>query len=189
MSPAWQVDSLPLSHLGSSLSVIYAQIFYIQNGKVYDSTFCEASSGIANQVIASKISSVDYTSFTENELYNFIIELQNGEQYGQCLQVMYYGIAKFDSRDFAFKVYPKIASCLRKQKKPEEVIEFYNINKQKISSLNSTAFFTSLAAAYCDLGFYENALKCAKRAYAISKGVVGIELQFVFERIKNNTDL
>lgn len=163
------------------------KVYYFQNGKIYDSTFCEVATGISNQILTSRIKQIDYTAFTENELYNFIVELQNGEQYGQCLQVMYYGIAKFDSKEFAFKTYPKIASCLRKQKKPEEVIEFYNINKQKIATLNSSAFFTSLAAAYCDLEFYENALKCAKRAYAISKGVVGIELQMVFDRIKQNT--
>ena len=59
-------------------------------------------------------------------------------------------------------------------------------NKQLFSSCLSPALLTSLSAAYCDVGNYEMARKCANKAYAIQGGSLNYsnELSLVYKRIK-----
>ena len=34
------------------------KVYYFQNGKIYDSTFCEVATGISNQILSSRITGV-----------------------------------------------------------------------------------------------------------------------------------
>ena len=62
-------------------------------------------------------------------------------------------------------------------------------NKSIFASCLSVPLLTSLAAAYCDVGNYELAKKCANKAYAIQGGGKNYqtELSLVFQRIKKET--
>ena len=71
----------------------------------------------------------------------------------------------------------------------QKAIDFWMENKQIFTSCLSVPLLTSLAAAYCDVGNYELAKKCADRAYAIQGGSQNYqsELSLVYARIRKET--
>lgn len=87
-------------------------------------------------------------------------------------------------------VLPRLTSCLRIQGKSKEVIEtFSNIKKKWGSKLFNEALLTSISAAYCDLGEYENAKKCADIAFSKGGYKASYELKIVYNRIKKESEL
>ena len=83
-------------------------------------------------------------------------------------------------------VLPRITSCLRKQGRSRDVIALFADAKKKYGlSFLSSPLLTSVAAAYCDLGEYENALKCCNNAYRL--GGKSDELGSVYQRIKKES--
>ena len=89
-----------------------------------------------------------------------------------------------DRRDRSF-IYPRLTSCYRALGHATEVIKLMTyIKTHDGMDMITPVLLTSAAAAYCDLGQYENALKCAKRAYAMYNGRATEELHGVFGRIK-----
>ena len=72
-----------------------------------------------------------------------------------------------------------------------KAIELYSTlkNEKSFDILNNVAIQTSVAAAYCDLCEYSNAITCAKRAYALCNGNAPDELKLVFKRIGRYIDI
>ena len=88
---------------------------------------------------------------------------------------------------------PRITSSYRKLHRPEKVIEILAKAKKAYGErIINEALLTSAAAAYCDMGQPENALKCCNYAYAKTKnkkqGASG-ELLNVYERAKRMMEL
>ena len=81
---------------------------------------------------------------------------------------------------------PRITSCYRKLHRPERVIEILADVKLAFGErILNEALLTSAAAAYCDMGQPEIALRCCRHAYAMlkNKGVkTSIELHNVYSR-------
>ncbi|MBQ8426407.1 MAG: hypothetical protein IJX16_01450, partial [Clostridia bacterium] len=73
---------------------------------------------------------------------------------------------------------------------PQKAIDFWMENKHIFSSCLSVPLLTSLAAAYCDIGNYALAKKCADKAYAIQGGGLNYktELSLVYRRIKKEIE-
>lgn len=87
-------------------------------------------------------------------------------------------------------VLPRITACYRRAHMAEKAIDLFVFAKAKFGrAYLSSALLTSVAAAYCDLLEYENALKCCKRAYAMGDGRHDPELYAVFGRIKKESGL
>ena len=87
-------------------------------------------------------------------------------------------------------ILPRITACYRKARMAKKAIDLFVFAKAKFGSAYlSSVLLTSVAAAYCDLMEYENALKCCKRAYAMENGRADSELHAVFGRIKKESGL
>lgn len=93
----------------------------------------------------------------------------------------------YNKKHLAFDegIIPVLTSCLRNVKTPQEAIRFA-IDYLYRKDVHSVPYFTSLAAAYCDIKDYANALKYANRGYAMQGGGIGEvnELSLVYKRIK-----
>ena len=73
---------------------------------------------------------------------------------------------------------------------PRSAIELFSFAKNKYGDQFITpVLLTSVAAAYCDLGEYENALRCCKWAYKRFDAQFDASLRNVFARIKKESGL
>ena len=171
--------------------VINNETYYINNGRVYDSSFLEAPKDITRAIWESWFAGVDFSSMEESQLLEHIKKLKGAEYYTECLRVIEHGLQRFNKSAHYYRtVFPMITSCYRSLNQPQKAIDFWMENKQLFSSCLSPALLTSLAAAYCDVGNYEMARKCANKAYAIQGGSLNYsnELSLVYKRIKKESD-
>ena len=84
---------------------------------------------------------------------------------------------------------PRLTSASRKQGLPQKAIDCAVAVCQRFGRvILSGITLTSLAAAYCDLGDWIRAKKCADRAYAAGAKTSAGELHAVYERIRLNTE-
>ena len=171
--------------------VINNETYYINKGIVYDASFLQATKEQSRVVLKSYCSSIDYSNFDEAQLLAYLRKLKNAELYDRCLEVVFWGLNTFsDSVSFYTASFPIITSCYRAKGQPQQAIDFWMQNKKLFASCLSVPLLTSLAAAYCDVGNYEMAKKCANRAYAIQGGSLNYstELSLVYRRIKKEYD-
>ena len=87
-------------------------------------------------------------------------------------------------------ILPRITSCYRHEKRPGKAIELFTEAKGKYGEEFITpVLLTSVAAAYCDLREYENAMRCCKWAYKRYGGDCDPSLSNVYARIKKESGL
>ncbi len=166
------------------------ETFYFSKGLVYDDSFLEVPKIVSQKVLAKYYESIDYANYDESKLLEYLKQLKTSGFYDRCLTVIEFGLNKFtDSFDYYKTVFPIITSCYRALKQPQKAIDFWMENKRIFVSCLSVPLLTSLAAAYCDVGNYDLAKKCADRAYAIQGGSKNYrtELSLVYQRIRNET--
>ena len=167
------------------------ETYYLNNGTIYDSNFMECSKTLANEILRAHYQGKDYKTFNEREFLTHVKQLKSSGFYAECAKTILYGLTKFSrSTDFCITVFPMLTSCYRAIGTPQKAIDFWEENKSKILSCSSVPLYTSLAAAYCDVGDYELAKRYAKRAYATNGGSKedSEELYLVFQRIKKETN-
>ena len=71
---------------------------------------------------------------------------------------------------------------------PKKVIELFSSLKNRYGvDFITPVLLTSVAAAYCDLGEYDNALRCCKWAYRKFDGEFNSNLSGVWARIKKES--
>ena len=166
------------------------EIYYFSKGIIYDDSFLEVPKKISQKILISYYKNIDYKLFEETDLLEHLKQLKTSGFYNDCLTAIEYGLNKFTaSYDFYKTVFPIITSCHRALGEPQKAVDFWMENKSIFASCLSVPLLTSLAAAYCDVGNYELAKKCANKAYAIQGGSKNYqtELSLVFQRIKKET--
>ena len=166
------------------------EVFYFNKGTIYDSSFLEVPKIVARKVLFKHYEGIDYKNYEEAEFLEYLKQLKISEFYEKCLVAIDFGLNKFTaSYDFYRTVFPIITSCYRALKQPQKAIDFWMENKHIFVSCLSVPLLTSLAAAYCDVGNYVLAKKCADRAYAIQGGGKNYqtELSLVYQRIRKET--
>ena len=110
------------------------------------------------------------------------------------LAIKYYeeALKKASNRSQISVILPRITSCYRKNSQPQKVIELLSKTKADYGeSIINMALLTSVAAAYCDLGEPENAIRCCRWAYKVLKndnGERSLELANVFTRANKMID-
>ena len=160
--------------------------YFFNNGRLYDESFLEVPTAVSETILAQYFNNIDYTQMEEKEFVEHLKNLKRANANNKCLKVIEYGLGKFSaSTDYYKTVFPIITSCYRNIGKPEKAIAFWMENKEIFKNCLSVPLLTSLAAAYCDVGQYEIALKCAQKAYAMQGGSknYATELSNVFHRI------
>lgn len=166
------------------------QTYYFNKGVIYDDSFLEVPTIISKKILLYYYKEIDYKNLEEYEFLNYLKQLKMSEFYELCLEAINWGLNKFTaSYDFYRTVFPIITSCYRSLGQPQKAIDFWMENKYIFASCLSVPLLTSLAAAYCDVGNYELAKKCANKAYAIQGGSLNYqtELSLVYQRIKKET--
>ena len=82
-------------------------------------------------------------------------------------------------------LFPGMAYCFRKLHQPGDVLRVLNYIRKRFNMQTlSPVYLTPAAEAYCDLGQYDMAEKCARLAAAGSYGSPSPELTEVQDRIK-----
>lgn len=166
------------------------ETFYFVKGVIYDDGFLEVPKAVSQKILSSYYANIDYKNFEEDKFLEHIKQLKISGFYDKCLTAIEFGLNKFTaSVDFYKVVFPIITSCYRYLNQPQKAIDFWMENKSIFSSCLSVPLLTSLAAAYCDVGNYDLAKKCANRAYAIQGGGKNYqtELSLVYQRIQKET--
>ncbi len=167
------------------------ETYYFNKGIVYDDSFLEVPKNISQKVLSSYYKSINYEIFEEAELLEYLKQLKVSGFYDACLKAIDFGLNKYTaSFEFYRTVFPIITSCHRALNQSQKAIDFWMENKSIFASCLSVPLLTSLAAAYCDVGNYDLAKKCANRAYAIQGGGKNYqtELSLVFQRIRKETN-
>ena len=168
---------------------IDGEIFRYINNTWVDSMYCEAPGNILNQIYDNLIERADETSY--ETLLEYAKVMKNSEHYAHASQLIDYLIkncdkAKIGKNNILLSLIPMKTSCLRAMHSPRGAIEFFNkiINEYDVANYSS-ALYTSIAAAYCDIDDYNNAIKYARRACAINTQEKPYELISVIKRIQS----
>ena len=166
------------------------EIYYFNNGKVYDSFFMEIPQIISEKILGKYYEELDCENFDENQFLEHIKNLKSSRFFIKCIKIIEFAIEKFNkSIDFCKAVLPIATSCYRLNNQPQQAIDFWKTKRESFRSCISAPLFTSLAAAYCDIQDYITAKKLANTACALSNGPNNMspELISVYARIKAAT--
>ena len=156
--------------------------YYLYEGKLADKTGRSLPEGTAISILNKYYRSFDTGFYSEEEWKEYVKGIKEANLWKLCVDVIELEFVNEHNGDFIRSVLPIYSSALRKMKKSNRVVEFWEKNSVSYSKYGSPEFFTSLAAAYCDIGDYLNAKQFANRALA-SGGSSG-ELTNVYSRIK-----
>ena len=157
--------------------------YYFDKGKIFDDSFLLVPENISIPVLEEYYSHVDYSKFNEMELRAFINELKDAGLYNSCINVSKYGLDKYsDVDDFVGSILALITSAYRAIGQAQTAIDFWRSYQDNYRHCENAMLYTSLAAAYCDLGEYETAMKTANKSYAMQGS--SAELSLVYDRIR-----
>ena len=134
------------------------------------------------------LKTLDYSSYTVEELVKEGDKFKDSSSYQDA--IAFYEKALADCDEVTYKyILPRITSCYRKNNMPRKVIDLFSETKRKYGTdFITPVLLTSVAAAYCDLKEYENALRCCKWAYK-KFGGFNPNLSNVYTRIKKESGL
>jgi len=158
--------------------------YYFSNGKWLTSGNMMAPMGIVPQLnkllTASESQNNGEKSFEEYK--ELVDKTKDAENYQLAYMYAKEAIKTLPSWDVQLML-PRFTSICRLLNKPEEAIQVAeeHISKYK-KDIESPMLFTSVAAAYCDIGDYVRAKEYANKAYS-QKGKGDVELMLVYKRI------
>ena len=117
---------------------------------------------------------------------------KEGGSYTLAIKYYRHAFEKAENERQVSTILPRITSCYRSIKKPEKVIEILGDAKQMYGDqIINEALLTSAAAAFCDMGEPEKALRCCRWAYSVLRvktNETSPELSNVFYRAKKMLD-
>lgn len=131
--------------------------------------------------------SLDLDNMTMEEVMAIADEFKDNES-ADSASSLYNSILSSSTGPHLVGLLSKLSSCYRKIGKPQSAIELYEeVKKNYGENPISSAFLTSVGAAYCDLEKYEEAKRFADKAYAKSGGKGSPELSGLYGRIRKET--
>ena len=130
----------------------------------------------------------DYSNYSIDELLAEGDKLKESNSYSSAIGFYEKALEECDETTYKY-ILPRITSCYRKCNMPRKVIDLFAETKKFFSTdFITPVLLTSVAAAYCDLKEYENALRCCKWAYK-TFGEFNPNLSNVYARIKKESGL
>lgn len=166
--------------------VVDNQSYRLSKGAVYNSKGMKIPDQFGDPILYKYYSNIDYSKFSEEEFLEFIKGAKDAKCNKLCIDIIEKEIEIKHDYEFLRAILPIYSSSCRGIKKPEKAIFFWESKSQELGMYISVAFFTSLAAAYCDVEDWEKAKHYADSAYAMQGGGTGYntELSLVYKRIK-----
>ena len=161
--------------------------YYRRNGKWYDSSYCEVLTHLQDKLNKLYNNSINYDTMDYYEIIKIADGFKKTNSFTMAITTYEIALEKTNKKYEIKYILPRITSCYRMNHQPNKAIELYSrICKNHGYEILNSVLLTSIAAAYCDLGQFDNAKKCADRAYAISNGKADEELKLVYKRINQN---
>lgn len=169
---------------------IDGEIYRKINGRWVDPMFLVPPRDILKQIIRKLYNFDSLANYSTEELREQLLYCKNegilaeAIAFADELQSRYeagtYGKADVSGLRW---ILPVRTSLYRMMRNSEGAIKIYNDAQVRFGDdVLSGAVYTSVAAAYCDVGDYDTALKVCKKAWAL--GEKSLELNAVYERIK-----
>lgn len=158
--------------------------YIFKNGKWLTSSYITPPLAVVSKLNKMIQGSGNIEKMNMDELMEIIDNSRERDNYHLAAQALERAmeVAKDDE---IRTILPRLTSNLRKQGKSQEAID---VSEKYLSrygkSLYSPALFTSIAAAYCDLGDFSNARINANRARSMLGSQSSVELISVYSRIK-----
>ena len=166
--------------------------YYRNNSKWVDADYFVVPVYLQNILNTMAYQDMDLSAMSYEEAKEEGDKCKKSETYPLAIKYYECAIEKADSFKRVSVVLPRITSCYRKNKQPEKVVELLSKMKKLYGEeIINEVLLTSVAAAYCDLGEPENALKCCKWAYRVLKMNTtesSLELRNVFIRAHKMID-
>lgn len=158
------------------------------NSKWVDDRNLIVHEALQNKLNHLFIENLDCSEYSAEELIKEGDKFKESSSYSIAISFYEKAILNCDEKTLYF-VLPRITSCYRKCNMPRRVIELFSDTKKKYGTdFITPVLLTSVAAAYCDLEEYNNALKCCKWAYRRFGGF-NPNLSNVWARIKKESGL
>ena len=158
--------------------------YYYKNGKWLTSSYMTVPSALTSQLNKLLVKDVDISGKSVNELIDIIDGAKNGNNIQLALKAAECALKKAKTPEIR-KLLPRTTSIYRhigQSQKAIEVAEQYTRKYGK--DVYTSALYTSIAAAYCDLEQLDMARKYANMALAFSGGNGSGELKSVYSRLK-----
>ena len=167
----------------------------VYNGKTYtrnNSKWVDRDCMVVHETLQRELNRIylktlDFSSYGIKELLDEGDKFKASFTYDAAI-VFYEKAVELCDEETLKYILPRITSCYRHEKKPRKAIELFSYAKGKYGEdFITPVLLTSVAAAYCDLKEYENALRCCKWAYKRYGGDIDPSLMNVFMRIKKES--
>ena len=161
------------------------ETYYYNNGKFYDQSFFELPIKDCSNLWEQLLSTIDLRTLEFDEFIEFVNQLDNGENYTQCIKTIEKGFEIFfNYRDYAKLMLPKLFRLYRLQGQSTQVIDLWEkFWSKKIDFIESSALFIVIGAAYCDVQQVEEAERFANKAYRLQSGSPNEYLSNLYMRI------
>lgn len=164
------------------------EIYTRRNSKWVDGSnlaVCESLQRTLNRLYLEQL---DYSQYTVDELVAEGDKFKESSSYQSAISFYEKALESCDEVTYKY-VLPRITSCYRKSNMPQRVVDLFTETKKIFGTdFITPVLLTSVAAAYCDLQEYENALRCCKWAYK-TFGEFNPNLSNVYARIKKESGL
>ena len=164
------------------------KIYYYNNGCFYDEFFLMVEGVDLQKVAKEYFRALPWGSLKGDSLFESVKQMKASGLYYETEKIIEKLFVKHAKDvDLLQKLLPLYLSCCRELNRPQKAIDGAKVLLPICGG--SSATYTSLAAAYCDIKDYENAKKYARVAYAKQGGGKGYktELSLVFMRLKKET--
>ena len=164
------------------------EVYTRRNAKWFDSRHLVVYENLQQTLNRLYLENLDYSGYTVDKLVEEGDKFKESTSYTSAIK--FYEKALEDCDEVTYKyILPRITSCYRKNHMPRKVIDLFTETKRMFGTdFITPVLLTSVAAAYCDLQEYENALRCCKWAYK-TFGEFNPNLSSVWARIKKESGL
>lgn len=166
--------------------ILDGKTYYFMHGKWVDSHFVCVSKEETYKLNSMRTKRIDFENISKSELIKMAQDMKDGEDYIYSKKLFEKILEKETDTVVIRNIISRYTSILRKVGQPREAIQVAEKYIGRYGKyVYSPTLFTSLAAAYCDIGDAAEARKKANIAMSMNAGKAGIELQSVYKRIKS----
>lgn len=167
---------------------IDGETYRFHNSRWVDQMYCVAEGPALNKIYDHLIRTAN--QYPYDTVFEYARMMKDTEHYSHASKLIDYLIEHRDqsslgSNSTLLRLVPMKTSCLRALHKPKEAIEFFNEIIKKHDTLTySSALYTSIAAAYCDIEDHNHALQYARIACGLNTQDKPFELLNLIKRLK-----
>ncbi len=160
--------------------------FNPKNGGWYNSSYTTVGKEELYKLNNIRMQKIDFDQMDTDDLIHIAQSMKDSNDLIYSAKIFDELLKRKEDESLVRKILPRYTSILRKLQKPKEAISmFEKYNAMYGKTIGSPALYTSLAAAYCDVGDYIEARNKANKAHAMSGGNSSPELISVYARIKS----